>query len=63
MENTESKQVFRSAIFTFLGCASLVFIVGFVYCISTNHWLGLTLLGGAGLLVSGIAAWAIKSEK
>lgn len=63
MENTENKQIFKSAVFTFLGCASLVFMVGLTYCIATQHWLGLTLLSGAGVLVSGIATWAIKTEK
>lgn len=63
MQNTEDKKTFKSAVFTFLGCASLIFITGFSYCIVSEHWLGLSLLAGAGLLVSGVAAWVIRTEK
>lgn len=62
MSATEEKRIFRSAVTTFLGGAIIVIGAAITYCSLTTNTLGLTLMGIAVTVMSGIIYFVVRSE-
>ena len=60
--STEGK-VSKSALITFLGCATLVFAIAIYYCSTTNHVSQAGILAGALVLIYVFAMNVYKSFK
>jgi hypothetical protein len=63
MSTHENKTIFRTALTTFLGCASIVFAISLIYSIVTNHTTAALLLGAAAVLIAILAVLLVKSEE
>lgn len=62
MSTVEEKKIFRSALLTFVGLASIIFIVALSFCISTGNNLATILLSVVIIGVYALAAALLRSE-
>lgn len=63
MNPTEEKKIFRSALLTFVGLASIVFVIAIGYCIATENTLATILMSIVMIGVGVFASVLLKSEK